>query len=143
MASHKLLPARLQVADHYRSRFGVVSEEGATVDDFLRPDYWAHVANKLRRHDIIEIIPEDGSFFVELLVLNTGTGFAKVMLLREVQLESEADEPLPSDIEVKWRGPHRKFSVIRKSDNEVLKDSFVERTGAEQWAREYERAVAA
>lgn len=141
--SSKLLPSRLQIADHYRSHYGVVAEDGVSLDDLLRPEYWAHVATKLRKFDIIEVLPEDGSFFVELIVLQVGIGYAKVMLLREVGLE--ADEVLPDadGVIVKWKGPHRKWAVIRTTDGQILRDGHEDKAAAALWAQGYAQTIAA
>ena len=97
------------------------------------------MALKLRQHDTIRIIPEDSSYFAELLVLKVARGFAQVKLLRHVALEDGAGEALSDDegIYVKWFGPHLKFCVVRKSDGEKLKEGLTEKTAAEQWARDY------
>ena len=143
MASYKLLPARLQAADHYRARYGAIADIGTTMEDLERPEYWAHVAGKLKPLDTIDVFPEDSAWFAELLVISTGTGFAKVKLLRHVSLEDDdVGEGDGSGItEVKWRGPHRKHCVVRLSDDEVLRDGFSVKAEAQDWAREYERTV--
>lgn len=143
MATYKLSPAKLQPASHYRTRYAAVVDDGTSVDDLKRPEFWCHVANKLRQTDVIEVLPEDGSFFAELLVLKTGIGFAKVMLLRHVDLEGQETDGDSDLVHVQWKGPHRKHSVIRKSDGEILRDGFATKADAEIFARDYERTVAA
>lgn len=143
MAAYKLSPAKLQPAEHYRTRYAAVVDDGTTVEDLQRPEFWCHVAGKLRQMDILEVLAEDGSYFAELMVLKSGVGFAKVLLLREVQLEATAPEDDDLPVVVQWKGPHRKYSVIRKSDSVILKDSFVTKGEAETHAREYAQTVAA
>lgn len=143
MSTLKLSPAKLQAAEHYRTRYAAVADDGTTVEDLQRPEFWCHVANKLRQMDVIEVLSEDASYFAELLVMKTGVGFAKVMLLRKVDLEESAAEDDGAMVSVQWKGPHRKHSVIRKSDGEILRDGFVTKADAEIFARDYERTVAA
>ncbi|API59521.1 hypothetical protein BSL82_09530 [Tardibacter chloracetimidivorans] len=143
MATHKLSPAKLQAAEHYRTRYAAVVDDGTTVEDLQRPEFWCHVAGRMRQMDVIEVLSEDGSYFAELLVLKTGVGFAKVMLLRKVDLETPAADDDASLVQVQWKGPHRKHAVIRKSDGEILKDSFATKVDAETFARDYERTVTA
>lgn len=143
MAAYKLSPAKLQPAEHYRTRYAAIVDDGTTADDLQRPEFWCHVANKLRQMDVIEVLAEDSSYFAELLVLKTGIGFAKVLLLRKVDLEEHAPEEDGGIVAVQWKGPHRKHAVIRKSDGEILKDSFATKVDAEIFARGYERTVSA
>lgn len=121
---------RLQMAEHYFTPYAVVLPTGATLEEALKADYWAHVAEKLRQHDTIRLIPEDGSYFAEALVLAAGRGFAKLKLLRHVALEEEPGETVPEGLEVKWRGPHLRWSVIRRSDSTILKDRLAEKIDA-------------
>lgn len=143
MAAYKLSPAKLQPAEHYRTRYAAVVDDGTTVEDLQRPEFWCHVAGKLRQMDVIEVLAEDSSYFAELMVLKTGTGFAKVLLLRQVTLEGAVQDDEDSPVVVQWKGPHRKHSVIRKTDGAVLKDGFATKGEAETFAREYVQTVAA
>jgi len=111
---------RLQRADHYFSDYAVVLPGADTLEDALKPEYWAHVAPKLRQGDTIRIIPEDDSYFAEALVRATGTGFAKLELLRHIPFDAAQTEAVPDTVEVKWGGPHDKWRVIRRSDGHVL-----------------------
>lgn len=140
MATFKLLPARLQNAEYFRTRYAAAADAGTTREDLERPDFWSHVARTLKRQDIIEVIPEDESYFAELLVLNTGVGFAKVKVIRFIELEA-VEESEDGLVIVKWRGPARKFSAVRKSDGTVLRDEFINREDAAAFARDYERTV--
>lgn len=143
MAAYKLSPAKLQPAEHYRTRYAAVVDDGTTVEDLQRPEFWCHVAGKLRQMDVIEVLAEDGSYFAELMVLKSGTGFAKVLLLRQVALEDTAQDDDESPVVAQWKGPHRKYSVIRKADGVILKDGFANKGDAEIFAREYAQTVAA
>lgn len=123
--STPLNPTRLQRAEHYFSIYAVVLPEGTSLDDAMKPEYWVHVANRLRQHDTIRIIPEDGGYFAEALVTAAGHGFAKVKLLRYESLEEDGAEPAETDPSyVKWGGPHSKWRVIRRSDGQVLKEGL-------------------
>lgn len=143
MAAYKLLPSSLREADSVRRRWAAVVDDGTTIEDLQRPEFWCHVANKLRQMDMIDILVEDSSYFAELIVLKSGVGFAKVLLLRHVELEaaSPEDEDLP--VVAKWKGPLRKHAVIRKTDGMILRDGFATKGEAETFAREYVQTVAA
>lgn len=130
-----LSPTRFQNADHYCTAYAVVLPADQSLDDALNPEFWAHVASKLRQHDTIRIIPEDGSYFAELLVINADRAYAKVKLLRHIPLDEPAADSVAAliDLFVKWDGPHNKFAVVRKSDGEKLKVGFVEKVEAQRW----------
>lgn len=133
-----IAPNRLQRSEHYYANYAVVLPHGHSFDDALSPDYWSHVGSRLRQHDVIRVIPEDGSYFAELLVLSAGSGFAKVKALRQIPLEEDGEPIAETEpVYVKWQGPHVKHAVIRRSDGERLKEGFSEKKEAEQWARDY------
>lgn len=138
-----LSETRLQRAEHYFSAYAVVLPDGVTLADALKPEFWVHVTKRLRQHDTIRILPEDSSFFAEALVLSAGTGFAKLKLLRHINLEDEI-EPAndTSAAYAKWRGPHSKWSVIRRGDGQVLQEGFAARIDAERQAAAYSSIAA-
>lgn len=138
-----LTSSRLQRAEHYFAAYAVVLPDGVSLEDAMKPAYWAHVAEKLRQHDTIRIIPEAGAYFAEILVLSAGRGYANVALLRHIPLD---DEAMAGDqgndlVDVKWRGPHSKWSLVRKSDGAVLKDGLVEKVDAIREAAGYKLAA--
>ncbi len=134
---------RLQLAEHYCTAYAATLLANQTLDDALQPGFWAHVATKLRQHDTIRIIPEEGDFYALLIVMSAGRTFAKVKLLQHIPLDDDGaeDADLPSELSVKWKGPHLKYAVIRNADHSILKDSFVVKTEAEQWARDHIAAM--
>lgn len=134
---------RFQAADQVRNRWAISPEEGSTVDDVMRPEATAHIAAQLKRWDIIEVRPDDESFYAELLVKDAGPNWASFWLIQHVELApkvdaAEADEPFV----VGWGGPHQKHRVTRKADNEVLKSGFPSKAEARAWAIEHTKAMA-
>ena len=148
MATPILSPTRVQVgySGHYWSTYQVIAEEGHKPDDCLDPSYWAHVAasRKLRVNDVFEVRCETGDWAIDLLVIEAGARHANVKPLRLVETESPSqNDAALSTVKVKWKGPHAKWGVIRLADSETIKDGFVQRPDAEQYAREYEQRLAA
>lgn len=138
-----LSESRLQRAEHYFSAYAVVLPDGVKLDDALKPEFWVHVTKRLRQHDTIRLIPEDGSFFAEALVLAAGVGFVRLKMLHHVSLEDEietANDTGPAY--AKWRGPHSKWSVIRRSDGHVLQEGLPGRGDAERQAAAYNSIAA-
>lgn len=139
-----LPPNRLQPTGHYRAFYDVILPGEVAMEDALKPEYWAHIGAKLKQHDVITIFPEDGSGFVEVIVLNAGRGFAKLRPIREVQFAEPGEDPVDEDanLQVKWNGPHEKYVVIRRTDGEKLKTGLASKVDAQRWTLEYAAAQA-
>jgi hypothetical protein len=137
-----LTPTRLQRAEHYFSNYAAVLPDGVSLDDALKPEFWAHAAGKLRQHDTIRLIPENGAFFAEVLVLSAGRGFVKVKLLHHIVIDQEGQSDGTDLVEVKWRGPHSKWSILRRSDGSVLKEGLVDKSDALREAADYTKIAA-
>lgn len=137
---------RLQLSEHYSVTYAASLPGDHTLEDAQKPEYWAHSAARLRQSDMIRLIPEDGSYFAELVVVAVGKGYAKVKLLRAVDLHEAVVEDagtalLDAPMFVKWFGPQVKFGVVRKSDNERIKEGFAEKGQAERWMAEHLAAL--
>lgn len=141
MASLKLLPTKLQNAEHYRTIWGVVVDPGTTLEDIQRAEYWSHVAPRLSRMDKVEVLTEDGEYYAELLVIGTGTGWAKVLLTKHIAFEGEAEPDIESPVKAEWKGPARKWAVVRKSDGVIVADGMPSRHDAETAAIQYVRTI--
>lgn len=129
---------KLQDAPVARNVFVAVPSAGTKVDDMLKPEYWAHVSRWLHISDRIEAVPEDGAFFAEFYVCDTGLNRASVVLLRKCNLQGEELPVIATDFEIKWRGQTMKHAVSRISDKATIKDGFASKTDAEIWLHEYE-----
>jgi hypothetical protein len=114
--------------------FRVVAPDSHTLDDMLDPVYWVGVASLFEKLPFprIEVINASGTLFTEFLVLASGKGTAKVALLRQIPLDREpagsADE-----FNVEFKGPQRKWSIIRKSNNAYEKEGFASKDDAKDW----------
>ncbi len=146
MADIKLNPSRMKGAEYERTVYVATVEFGTTKDDMKDPAFWSHVSNKLKPWDRIEVRSDDGTFFAEYLVLASERTWAKVHMLSYTSLTSaevsQTQAAIENDeFEVRWRGPHLKFSVIRKADDAVLKDGM-SKDEAFLWRKEYVKTVA-
>lgn len=138
-----LAPNRLQAGEHFRTRYTAVVDAEANLKTILEPEYWVHVARKLRVMDTIDILCDNETWFAELIVTSVGTGFAKVQLLREVKFKNvDGPEVLSSNFTVKWSGPKLKWAVIRNSDKERVKEGFAAKGDANRWAVDHDRLAA-
>lgn len=95
-----ILPSKVQRAEYGRSVYSATLEDGVTVSDLTKSDFWIHLAPTLEAMDHIEIITADGETYVELLVarverISDGprtVRIPKVVVLHQVKLGGESKE---------------------------------------------------
>jgi hypothetical protein len=121
----KIRSGQFKEAQFVFKTFSARPEEGTVVEDILAPAYWANIAEQLQPGSRIEVMPLDGAFFAELIVVSSNRTAAVVVPLRVVDLTlkvgatESGDDP---EYSVKFRGP-RKFCVIRNADGQpVIED---------------------
>lgn len=139
---------RFKQAEFERTVYLVTVEDGHKYESIFKPEYWAHIAQRLKPMDRIEVYAETGEYFAELMVIDAGRSWAKVTELRYVELtEATRTEDSPeselSGYSIKWMGPHHKFAVVRESDGEKVQTQLASKPAAEAWLREHLKAVAA
>jgi hypothetical protein len=114
-----------------------------SVEDVLKPEFWANVCKKLVAHKThIECDWEDGSRLVVLRVVGVGANYAKVKVLNNysfISVEIENSTEVEDDFEVKYKTHHHKWSVLRKNDldNPYVKDQFDTEQDAQDWLKKY------
>jgi hypothetical protein len=80
-----LLPSRLSLGAGYRhGEYVLTVKDGVTPAHVVDPGFWLHVAPRLKRHDRIEVIAEDGSFDMDVRVIAVDARglYARVRVLR-------------------------------------------------------------
>lgn len=137
----------LHLTQHALVDYTHTVSEGTEFADLLKPEYWAHVAQKLRPHTLIKVIPEDGSYWAELLVLSCDRLWAKVFVMRHYDLTEaiENDEATASrlvEFEIQWKGPVKKHVVIRKSDRSILAEGIQTKGEAQLWLDGHLKTIA-
>lgn len=130
---------QLKQAAYARNEHHVMTAAGSAIEELLEPAVWVHVANLMKKFDVIEAVCEDGSYFVELLVVSAKGADVKLALLRHVVL-SETLATVASDnaYEVKFRG-RKRWSIIRTADKVIVKEDIETQQEA---AAELEKLVA-
>lgn len=136
----RLHPTKMAQSEMARNQWTVTPEFGTPVEALADPAYWAHVSSKLRRGDVITALAEDDVYFAEFLVLNAGKLFAKVVLIRKIEITPAQmfNADVPKGYEIKFRGP-KKWGVLRGKD--VLKEDMGKEE-AEAWLKDHLKAVA-
>lgn len=127
----KLIQPQFRQAEFNRTIWAATPQAGTTKDEITKPEFWVHVAGKLKVGDRIEVSPESGEWLAEIIVRATGAGGPVVHLLHFHAFQAE-DLPESKDYEVKFGGA-AKWRVIRKADRHVLVEGLQTREAAEAW----------
>jgi len=137
----KLDPARFALGEQVNQYWTVTVESGTTLEDVMRPEFLANVAARLRPYDRISVRVDTGEWYAEFLVVACGRVWAKLVATMELDFTDrniEVSELNGSeDFFVKYRGPHLKFCVIRKADNEPIKERLDSMAEANSWLAAY------
>ena len=136
---------RFEGAEFMRQVFVARPKPGTPFESVLDPAYWAHNASKLRLRDRIEIEPEDNAYFAELRVIDCGRTWAKVLVLRHIDLNApaeKAEEAADESFIVKFRGP-KKWSVVRESDKAIMVEGLGSEAEAGAWLEQNREVVTA
>lgn len=131
-----ILPHRMKEAEYVRAHYVIDCHEGTAPTDLLDPAYWSHVSKTIKPFDRIEARADNGEWMAELLVIKTGTQEAQVALLNLydiAKLVGGNPAPKENDYEVEWKGPHKKFCVIRKADQTMVHEGCQTKPEAFQW----------
>lgn len=130
----KILKNRLTEAEFTRVVWTAAPEQGTTLADMVKPEYWAHVAKYLKPGFRIEVMPEDGAWFAELYVRAVKEQAAVVHVLRAVTFdEAQPTSEAHALYYAKFCGPAAKWRVYRTVDNAVMTEKLDTREQAEQW----------
>lgn len=138
-------PNRLKGAEYAFTLWRLTVPSETAIDDLKRASFYAHIAQNLRHGDLIQVMPDNRSFFVELLVVDVAPQYAKVMVIREVKLEAlqaNASQAFPG-YTIEYAGDHERWRVIRDSDKKVLKKDQATQTEAFTWLTNHLKALAA
>lgn len=93
-----ILPSKVQRAEYGRSVYSATVEDGVSVADLTKSDFWIHLAPTLEAMDHIEIITADAETYVELLVARIEriadgprtVRIPKIVVLHQVKLGAES-----------------------------------------------------
>lgn len=90
--------AMTRSADFVRTAHHVVVPHDTTMEDILRPGFWAHHTGRLNKHDIVDVITEDGGIDVQLRVTGKAIGMVEMrplrIWMRDEPATAEAEETI-------------------------------------------------
>jgi hypothetical protein len=120
--------------------FMAVAPAGTPIEHVLRPDYWAHVAHKLRPMDMIDVVPDDRSYYAKLLVVdvsNPRRGFVKAQAIVEAvhfhKIGAIRRDAFERTHEVRYAGPHLKWCVWSLTEDRAIHENCLTEGDAEAW----------
>jgi hypothetical protein len=128
-------PSRFTENVYVNTDWTLTVERGTSLEDVLNPAFLANVANRLHPYDHIRVRVDSGEWYAELMVLQCGRVWAKLMVLSKHSLTDEEvnAEEVDDQYFVQFCGPHKKFCVIRKSDKEAIKEQCANKSEAQAW----------
>lgn len=138
-----VVPNRRQLAEHGRQTHLVTVDNADFPKDFLDPAFWALVAKEMQLGDHVEIRDDGMTYWGEFLVLAADKTWAKLHLLRETKLVPMEERSISPEFLVQFKGPHKKWSVIRKADSTIVHDGEPDRGAANRWLEQYARTIGA
>lgn len=131
---------RIKEQEFQRTIWVATSLENTIPEDLLAPEYWAHVSAMLKPWDRIEVRANDGSWLAELLVLESARNWARVHILNAYKLTTTDMAMTQAEIRGKYAdfriehmGPHEKWCVIRRSDNQKIHEGAENNDSARAW----------
>lgn len=136
----QLNPIRMKGAEFLRVDAVAIAHANTLPADLLKPDYWAHVAKELRPRAHVEVWADDGSWYAEVLVREVGRAYCRVHLKTVINFD-EQNAAQSKAIEfggyrVVHRGEFAQWSVIRLSDNQVMREELGTQGAAVDWVNE-------
>lgn len=136
---------RFKQAEFDRNIWSVELENHTDVKELADPGFWAHVAQKLKRGDRIEVYPEDLTWFAEMIVSDSGTTWAKVQPLRIVELAETKIPDLLLDggrYKIEFAGKNEMYRVIDTATKKVIKSKCKTSLEAQNYLADYQRSLA-
>ena len=141
VVERKHAPAeRFERAQHKRNVHQFVLPDGDTLKDAVEQDYWVHIAQKLTVLDRIEIVPDDGSFYAELMVRSLQFGMVVTGVINDVRFDeySEDRPEAQQNYRVEFKGPHEKYCVFQQ--DQLLISKLETQGVADRWLANHRKA---
>lgn len=140
--SVQISPGRMKLSQYERQEWVANAPEGCTVDDIKEQGFWSLMAHLMKPYDRIEVRADDGTWMAELVVVGCGRNWAKVHILNHYKLSSATEEMKgDSEFRVEFKGPQKKWCIIRNSDDEFIREGIASKD--EAFSRMKEQASAA
>jgi len=135
----------LKLAETVRSVYQITATAETKPEDLVKPEYWTHVARKLRMGDRIEVMAADATWYAELRVMEVGRkesfGARLAFTLPPVQLSNEHLLPALNDYEARPFGSS--WQVYKSGSADPVKTDLPNQSSAIKWIESQRKALAA
>lgn len=142
----KLIPHLLRESDTRHSTYEIVLEEGTTLEDTLKSEFWVHVSRRLRVRDQIQLHAFDGSWYAVLLVRAATPLSTTVGLISRTDFEPKASKSVEREtvpgFTIKARGA-AKWCAIRDADKEIVVTGLDTYESVVSWLKNPPQQIAA
>lgn len=140
---YKLAESFMQPAESVHQEWAVIAPYGVPREATLKPEFWVHVARKLRPMAYVRVTAEGGAWHQQLLCQVSDGSDVRMKELGFWELDDTSDVSDKSDaMRVEWAGPYHQFRVMRNADNVVLEKNFKTRADAARWLANNSRTAA-
>ena len=127
-----------------QARHSITPEAETPREHLLNPAYFAHIAPKVNAHDIIEVRPADGAFYMELYVWAKGSNWLHVSELTSVERPTLSGlVAADGKFSIEFVDGARKYRVVRTADRAELASGFETPALASAWLDGNKAKVAA
>lgn len=136
--------SRMKSGDFLRTCYMATAFEGTQPEDLTKPEYWAHHGLILKQRDRVEVWADDGAWVADVVVMGSTKNDADVRVLRVDYIDAfkptgDAPDELKA-YEVRYRGLHSQWSVVRKGDSAMVHEGSGSRHAAETWLTNHLKA---
>lgn len=136
----------LSPEEHWRNRHRHKAGPGVTQDTIRHLEYWAFLAPKLRRHDLITILADDESWEIEACVERVLQDAAEISVRKVHKRQSNAHAGRVVDgvgnFFSEWRAGQAWCIVRAKDSIPVVQGHLLEATAIAEWQRLQPRKIA-
>jgi hypothetical protein len=118
-----LLKSDFSLSKAARQNWFISLPDTCTKEDLLNPSFYAHVAERIRPQDTIEVVAKGSSFYAELFVLSADKNSVKVSILRWVDFQENSDDYNTSTQYNARYVAGFGYQVVRLSDKKAMNDT--------------------
>ncbi len=119
IAPLKRTGATWRLHEHANNEYRAFVDKSVELEDLKDQRFWSVVAQGLEPYDRIYVVREDRAYWVELLVLDAGPGFAQVLELRRAaplpEIASKNLDDLPAGVFIEKDPRTQRFLAKRKN----------------------------
>lgn len=141
--SQPIILARWNFSETVAARHSISPEASVPYEDVLKPQFFANIAVRLRPTDIVEVRPEDNSYYAELYVWSVSKAAAVVSEIVRIDIPKDASFKVVEGFEVEFRPGPKKFRIVRVSDSREIQSGFDTADAASEWLIANRRQFAA